>query len=62
MLTCMAGPIHSYDPGHEYDLPAKEARRMIDAGFAIKAPEETETAEAPEHAVTGPTETRTRGK
>lgn len=37
MLTCLAGPTHTYDPGHEYDLPTAEAKRLIAAGFAVPA-------------------------
>ena len=55
MLVGLSGPAITLSPGDEHDFPADEARRLIDAGYALPV------GRAPvERAVTGPAETRKR--
>lgn len=40
MLTLQAGPQGVREVGHVYDVPDKEARMLIDGGYAVEAKRE----------------------
>lgn len=49
MLSLQAGPSGVRQPGHVYDVPDKEAKALIEGGYAVEAPKQAK----PERAVTG---------
>lgn len=55
LTAIMAGPEGTHDVGTELDLPAAEAKALIDGGYAVAVPPEHETTSAKhahaEHAV-----------
>jgi hypothetical protein len=61
MRTLAAGPDGLYQPGQEIDLPAKQARALIEGGYAeaVEQIREVAAVEPPEKAVT-PKKTRKR--
>lgn len=61
MKTLAAGPAGVYRPGQEVDLPADEARALIEGGYAeaVGKVRETAAVEPPEEAVM-PKKTRKR--
>lgn len=44
LTTSLAGPAYTLSPGDEKDFPEAEAIRLIEAGYAVPAEPEKETA------------------
>jgi hypothetical protein len=40
MLVGLSGPFYTLDPGDEFHFPDDEARRLLDAGFAVPVVEQ----------------------
>jgi hypothetical protein len=57
MLVGLSGNEYSLAPGDEYAFPDAEARRLIEAGYAVKADTET-----PEPAAPAPPAAKKKGK
>ena len=60
MKTLLANPRMVVHPGEEVDLPEKEARSLINEGFAIPVQMEFEKFIPPETATKAPAETAAR--
>lgn len=61
LLTILAGPNGNHSPGDVLDLPAKEARELVDGGYAV-AIEAATPAKRRQTATRAQRETRSKAK